>query len=353
VRQRLRGKLGLVGIGLIAGSLFGGVAVAKIVIPAHSVGWNSLTNGLQKRINQAQLPGPAGPKGDTGATGPQGPAGEVPDPPEQPESPEGPEFSIPFIRSLAVSTITGHSAILEADLDTEGLEDGIYYQFQLVKDPADFRSEVTCPQKSIYAPPTISCLGWLSHEGGGDFHREPGDLPTNALFPDEDQHVRLEVQGLDPEVEYHYRVIAVEREQAVDTIQWVPPASHSPEKDFTTADIDSPRAYGWVAPFDENEEPLKRSDNALLAEPEGDPEGITCIIPLGIDPAKAVVQLTPVEEPHVTTEEVLPEVPIVRWQTTPIHCDEDQIEIETALYTGGGQNVPADLPFTFVIEEAR
>ena len=350
MRQRLRGKLGLLGIGLIAGSLFGGVAVAKIIIPAHSVSWNSLTKGLQKRINQAQLPGPAGPKGDTGATGPQGPAGEALDPPEQPEGPEEPEFSIPFIRGLAVSTITGHSAILEADLDTDGAEDGIYYQFQLVKDPADFRPEVTCPQRSIQAPP-LSCLGAFLNGGSSDIHREPGDLPTNALFSDDDQHIRLEVQGLDPEAEYHYRVVAVEREQTVDTIQWLPPASHSPEKDFTTADIDSPRAYGWVAPFDEDEEDLKRSANALLAEPDGDPEGITCIVPLGIDPAKALVQLTPVEEPHVTLLE--PEIPVVRWQTSPNHCDEDQIEIETQIYSVlENEYMPAAVPFTFLIEEA-
>lgn len=207
MRQRLHGKLGWVGIGLIAGSLFGGVAVARVLIPAHSVSWNSLTKGLQKRISQPQTPGAVGPKGDTGATGatgPRGPAGVVIEPPEEPGPPE---------------------------------------------------------------------------------------------------------------------------------------------------DFSSPRAYGWVAPFDEEEE-LKRSSNASLVEPEGDPAGIWCIDLEGVDPANALVQLTPVEEPHVATEEVLPEVPVVRWQTSPLHCDEDQIEIETALYKGGGQNVPTDIPFTFLIEEA-
>jgi hypothetical protein len=335
-----------VGIGLLVGSLFGGVAVAKIVIPAHSVGWNSLTKGLQKRINHAKSPGPVGPKGDRGATGPQGPAGKVS------EAPGQPEFSMPYIRTLSVSSVTGDGATLEADIGTDGAEDGIYYQFQVVKDPDDFRPEVSCPAREN-RPPVIQCLGALLDGGIANFGRRPGDLPTRDLLPvDGDRHVRLEVHGLDRETEYHYRFMAVERVQGVDTINWKSGPVSTPEQTFTTADFYSPRAYGWVAPFDENEEFLKRSHNAYLEEPDGNPTGIWCIVPESIDPSKAIVQLTPVEEPHVAPEVIEPEVPVVRWQTSPIHCDEDEIEVETALYKGGDQDVPADIPFTFVIEEA-
>jgi hypothetical protein len=349
LKRKLQGKLSWVVIGLIVGSLFGGVAVATITIPNNSVGWKSLTKGLQKRLSKKfpkSVTGPAGAKGEKGDTGAQGPAGKAAEPPEQAKLPGL------FVKSLAVSSVGGDSAILEADINTEGAEGGVYYQFQLVTDPAEFRPELSCPQ-GWGNPPVIQCLGALLTGGSvGSKEREPDDLPTRDLEPSaEDQHVRLEVQGLDPQAKYHYRVVVVEAVPpgvAVDTIQWFAPPTHSPAQSFTTTDFDEPRAYGLVGP--DGAEELKRSRNAELVEPEGNPTGIWCIKAEGIDPEKMIVHLSAAEEPHVSVGGN--EVPVVRWRVVPNDCDEGEVEVETAVYDEIEGYERTDFQaFTFVIEE--
>jgi hypothetical protein len=80
--ERLRNKLGWLAAGLLIGSLFSGVAIAKFVIPPHSVSYGNLTKGLQHRIGLPGPPGPVGPKGEKGDAGTEGPEGSpAPEPP--------------------------------------------------------------------------------------------------------------------------------------------------------------------------------------------------------------------------------------------------------------------------------
>jgi len=206
--ERLRGKLGWLAVGLLVGSLCTGVAVAKIVIPPHSVSCGSLTKGLQKRICLAGplgRVGPRGEKGEAGLTGPVGPQGE-----------------------------TG----------------------------------------------------------------EAGPMGT-------------------------------EGESAIET----------------------PSAFGLVSPWGPEEDPLSRSSNAKLIDPDAGPEGIWCIEPDAVDPANMLVRLTPADEPHFTAGSW--EIPVARWHVVATVCDANQAEVETAIFdTLEGEYIRTNmLPFTFYIEE--
>jgi hypothetical protein len=338
--KRLQGKLGWLALGLLIGSLFSGVAVARIIIPPNSVGAKSLTKGLRKKIYQAAAA--VGPQGVKGDPGPRGASGETP------ASPSDQSFPIPLIRTLAVSDVAGGSAILEADIGPDQTVDGIYYQFQIGTDPDELRPEVSCPENVSQL--FIQCFGAFPNGGSSDFHRQPGDLPTRALLPsDGEQHVRLEVDGLDPNQRYYYRLLAVERQQHVDTIQWIGSPVASPSQTFSTTDFDAPRAYGLISPMADEME-LSRSSNARLRRPP-DEVGIWCLETPGIDPARLLVQVSPADEQHVTVGGT--EIPVVRWHVYPDVCDSREVEIETAIFDTleGDYSRTSSLPFTFVIEE--
>ncbi len=227
MKKRLRGNLGWLVSGLLIGLSFSGVAVARIIIPPHSVSEKNLTKGLRKRINQAAAVGPEGVKGDKGDPGPQGASGL----PGQAESSEPPS-------EVAVSTVTATSAILETTMGpVDG--DGILYQFQLARSSDELRSEVSCPESSV---PEVQCLGALASSGEEGFIRQPGDLPTESLLPEDGQRrIRLQINGLSPATEYHYRLLVVDRFQTVDTIEWYAPPRIGPTRSFETA-------AGWTCP---------------------------------------------------------------------------------------------------------
>lgn len=77
-------------LGLLLG--LGGGAVAAVAIGQHSIGWNKLTPGLQRRIearsHTSPVPGPPGPPGEPGPQGPAGRDGKDAEPPAEPEPPE-------------------------------------------------------------------------------------------------------------------------------------------------------------------------------------------------------------------------------------------------------------------------
>jgi hypothetical protein len=81
LKKRLRGKLGWLVVGLLIGSLFSGVAVAKILIPPNSVSEKSLTKRLRKKINRAAAA--VGAQGVKGDPGPRGASGETPPSPSE------------------------------------------------------------------------------------------------------------------------------------------------------------------------------------------------------------------------------------------------------------------------------
>jgi|GEM_PF-6095195 len=340
MKKRMLGNLGWLVSGVLIALSFSGVSVAKFMLPPNSVGLKNLTPGLRKKVNHRGHAGPRGPKGDTGAPGYQ--PGEVLIPPQKPPA-------LRFVQSVGATDIAGRSAILEADISPVGSVDGIYYQFQIATDPVDFRPEVTCPV-DLADPLTVQCFGASLSSGSSAFVRQPEDLPTETLLPtDGVRHARLEVDGLDPNRRYYYRLLAVERQQHVDTIQWVGSPVASEVQTFTTADLDSPRAYGLVSPKADEME-LSRSSNARLSRAPGE-AGIWCIGTAGIDPARMFVQVSPADEADVGA--ATGAIPVVKWRVVPTACDSREAEIETAVFdTSEGTYSRSNLlPFTFVIEE--
>jgi hypothetical protein len=83
---------------LLGGLLAGGGAVAAFHIPAHSIGWNKLSPGVQARLRLSAIgtPGPQGPAGPAGPAGTAGTAGAI-----GPQGPSGPENVIGYSALLA------------------------------------------------------------------------------------------------------------------------------------------------------------------------------------------------------------------------------------------------------------
>ena len=166
----------------------------------------------------------------------------------------------PVIEGESVSEVTETSAVLHAQLNTSKSPDGAYYQFQLVEDPSEYRSEVSCPEDDP-EPPDWQCFGSYLSGGPGPeaYQRQPGDLPTEMLWTAEGgQNVSLDLSAvgrvLEPNTTYHYRVVAVERVEAVDTTQWLYPPVYGSDQTFFTGP--------------ENEPPGETSEGGVLDVPD-------------------------------------------------------------------------------------
>jgi hypothetical protein len=143
-----------------------------------------------------------------------------------------PGASLPSIDSESVSHVSSTDATLEAQINPQGDQAGDYYQFQLVKDPSEYLSEIACP-------PRAQLKGT---DGCGPGPEVEGALPIGwacgwceRLAP---QLVHLDLAGagvtLKPATTYHYRIIAARTVQTEDTIQWEPPTVYGPDQTFTT-----------------------------------------------------------------------------------------------------------------------
>jgi hypothetical protein len=138
----------------------------------------------------------------------------------------------PSIKSESVSHITPDDATLEAHINTEGLQHGAYYQFQVQSDPSEYAPELACQ------PPLRSslCLHLLLHEGALSI----GFVASGAS----DQLVTLDLASgggitgtamtLKPGTAYHFRVIAANALPSIDTIDWEPPTVYGADQTFTT-----------------------------------------------------------------------------------------------------------------------
>jgi hypothetical protein len=127
------------------------------------------------------------------------------------------------IAGESVSHITPTEATLEAEIDTGGVEHGVFYQFQLLYDPGEALTEIECPPSP---PPGYSvCVGpQLSDAPPIGFVAGPG---TKA--------VTREVSGLQPGHMYFYRVLAAPAVLTEDSAEWEPPALVGASQDFVTA----------------------------------------------------------------------------------------------------------------------
>ncbi|HEU5253376.1 MAG TPA: hypothetical protein VFU16_08650 [Solirubrobacterales bacterium] len=158
----------------------------------------------------------------------------------------------PSIVGEGVSGVTETDAVLEASI-IPGHDDiwewdeagGAYYQFQIAKDPSEFWPEVTCPEEDPeWENPVKGCLGPYGIVGEAhpqaSITRRPGDLPTWGLAgSSQPQQVALDLSSagvaLEPSTTYHYRVIAVERVQTIDSPHtWHTPPVYGVTESFAT-----------------------------------------------------------------------------------------------------------------------
>jgi hypothetical protein len=135
----------------------------------------------------------------------------------------------PSIDSESASGITEHDAILEAKINPQG--QAVRYQFQLVPNSSEYRSEVVCPPNP--GPPFI-CTG----------EHVTNALPLGFIQSGlEDRPVSVDLASagvtLQPGTTYHYRVIVVKSVQTEDTITWQGPPVYGPDQTFTTPPADT------------------------------------------------------------------------------------------------------------------
>ena len=137
----------------------------------------------------------------------------------------------PSIASESVSNVTSTDATLEAQINLHEASAGAYYQFQLVKEPSEYASEILCPAK--LPPATDGCAGTQSASA-----LPIGFLPGNTAQPGVDLSAILDLASagvtLKPGTTYHYRVLVARRVQTEDTIQWEAPTVYGADQTFTT-----------------------------------------------------------------------------------------------------------------------
>jgi hypothetical protein len=126
--------------------------------------------------------------------------------------------------------VTQTDATLEAQINPQGDQAGDYYQFQLVKEPSEYASEILCPEPP---PQGFSICDGTHSQGALPIGWVCGSC--ERLAP---QFVQLDLASagvtLKPATTYHYRVIAARRVQTEDTMQWEPPTVYGTDQTFTT-----------------------------------------------------------------------------------------------------------------------
>jgi len=190
----------------------------------------------------------------------------------------------PTIESESVSSITPTDATLEAEINLHEAAAGVYYQFQLVKDPSEYASEILCPP--TLQPGYSGCVG---PQGSGAL--PIGFLSGNTLQPSATSHASLNLAdvggALKPGTTYHYRVLAARAVQAEDTIQWEEPTVFGADQTFTTP-LERPSIEG------ESTSNIANTDATLEAE-----------INLQEAPAGAYYQFQLVKDPSEYASEIL------------------------------------------------
>jgi hypothetical protein len=139
--------------------------------------------------------------------------------------------SPPSVESESASNITRNDATLEAQVNLHEAPAGVYYQFQLAREPSEYATEILCPPTlhpgidGCIGPPGADALpiGWIC-----------GSCETEQAA----QQVQLDLASagvtLKPSTTYHFRVIAARAVQTEDTIQWEPPTVYGADQTFTT-----------------------------------------------------------------------------------------------------------------------
>jgi hypothetical protein len=144
-----------------------------------------------------------------------------------------PLASAPSIESESAPTITPTGATLEATINSEDLEKGAYYQFQVVKNTSEYLPQLACPE------PTVQLHGDDGCESPDSQAPTLGALPVGFIAKGaEGQSVSQSLAAagvtLAPGTTYHYRVLATKRVQSEDGVDWQGPPVTGPDHTFTT-----------------------------------------------------------------------------------------------------------------------
>jgi hypothetical protein len=154
----------------------------------------------------------------------------------------------PVVEGESVARVTQNDATLEAKIDPESQDHypGVYYQFQLVKNPSEYLPDLVCSEWGVVQP--------LGHHGCLD---PPGDAPSGFIplrFLEGGSEGRAVSQSLgaagitlEPGTTYHYRVLAARAKVEEDTTDWELPVVAGSDQTFTTPPAGSTPAIDGVS----------------------------------------------------------------------------------------------------------
>jgi len=138
----------------------------------------------------------------------------------------------PSIEWTNAWNLTPTDATLGAGINPQGLSDGAYYQFQLVKNTSEYLPEMFCSEGGVTQPVGRGC--------GGNWGTPPEVIPLGGKVEgSKGQQVSLDLVGagvtLTPGTTYHYRVLSAKAlAEEEGGIFWERPSVIGPDQTFTT-----------------------------------------------------------------------------------------------------------------------
>ncbi|HET7510196.1 MAG TPA: hypothetical protein VFJ65_08120 [Solirubrobacterales bacterium] len=168
----------------------------------------------------------------------------------------------PTIANESASNLMPTDATLEAEINPQSAERGVWYQFQVATAPDEFPPEFTCPTEGFPAHSSL-CLTVPSQPGALPLRWLPSGTEAEPVSLDLASH-GMELQA---GVAYYWRVIAAGSIQTIDTIEWEKPAVHGAGKSFETP-------ASAAAPTIEGESVSEVTPTNAILEAQIDPGGL-------------------------------------------------------------------------------
>jgi hypothetical protein len=140
--------------------------------------------------------------------------------------------SSPAVEWTNAWNLTPTDATLGAGINAEGMSDGAYYQFQLVKNTGEYLPEMFCSEGGVVQP--------VGHGCGGNWGTPPEVIPLGGKVEGfKGRQVTLDLAGagvtLTPGTTYHYRVLSAKAlAEEEGGIFWEHPSIIGPDQTFTT-----------------------------------------------------------------------------------------------------------------------
>ncbi len=141
----------------------------------------------------------------------------------------------PAVQSESAVHVTATDATLLATIDPGESHYGVYYQFQVVKDPGEYPPAIVCP--GITLPPGYESCGPLPLQHTG---MPIGFIAAGSSAQSVSQDLAAAGVALQAGTTYHYRVVVVRRVLTEDTLDWEGPPIEGPDRTFTTPPAAAP-----------------------------------------------------------------------------------------------------------------